>query len=79
MEPPELSRDERRRWTHCLCNRCYFSAAKAKPERLDPRPEDLCCRCGARTRSGIYVRANPAAMACHGKTGTHADGAASRI
>lgn len=80
-EPPEeLTREQRRRWTHCLCNKCWLLAGlPTKPERVEPRPDDICCRCRVRTRSGIYIRANPRAMSCQGEDGTHKDGAASRL
>lgn len=53
-------------WTQPICNRCWpaFSAGAHQgrvivPTRLrEPEPE-TCAFCGAATRSGIYVRANP--------------------
>jgi hypothetical protein len=66
-----------RDWNHILCERCYFSKSSAIPHRLKP-DWDTCCRCGARTKSGIVIRANPAAMTCEGRRGTHVSGAVAR-
>lgn len=47
-------------WTHAQCKRCWD---KENPNRealeiLDKEVE-ICCTCGERTASGIYIRRNP--------------------
>lgn len=47
-------------WTHAICDDCWD---KKNPDRPSPRSNvgemELCCYCGKKTRSGIYVRGNP--------------------
>ena len=54
------------RWNHPMCQECWDETrGDAVPVRmLDPDPE-VCCWCGADTRSGIYVRAHPHRIAEH--------------
>jgi hypothetical protein len=50
-------------WTHLVCERCWNILGGRKIE--EPPPSDVgdpCCRCGAKTRSGIFYRADPASM-----------------
>ena len=55
-------------WNHPLCEECW---ADQHPERRPVRVKEgyrdieACCRCGAATYSGIYVRADPAMMPNH--------------
>lgn len=50
-------------WTQAICEACWNErnpdrpATAIKPEFAD---EERCCWCGKATRSGIYVRADPA-------------------
>lgn len=50
----------RQSWTQPICDPCW---EKKKGNRVPIRtvspPEERCAYCGAGTRSGIYVRANP--------------------
>lgn len=49
-------------WTQALCENCWI---KDNPDRppvvMNPEFADLetCCKCGAGTYSGIYVRVDP--------------------
>lgn len=54
---------------HSICADCWcwlHPRAAAEPVRLDRNyPEQLCCFCGERHRSGIYVRLLAAARIRH--------------
>jgi hypothetical protein len=62
-------------WVHTICDDCWTkrSSAEGKPGRtpvqvpLGDRAAEICCFCGATTRSGIYVRENPKVTKCGGK------------
>jgi len=57
-------------WTHLLCRACWTAryAGREPPiiRRLEPFDAATCCACGVKTSSGIYVRAHPASLDCHG-------------
>lgn len=49
-------------WTHALCDFCWYDLEEGRvPVRLtdEMREEEVCCRCGETTDSGIYRRAEP--------------------
>lgn len=52
------------KWTHLLCERCWniLEPARRVPEPPHNVAGPPCCRCGAKTRSGIWYRAEPSAM-----------------
>lgn len=52
-------------WTHLVCEWCWgeMSPGRRASRLVDPDP-GLCCRCGAHTTSGIYLRAHPQTMMC---------------
>jgi hypothetical protein len=52
-----------RRWTHALCDQCWtLREPERRPARLVARDREVCCGCGAETRSGIFIRADPSTM-----------------
>lgn len=65
------------RWTHRLCVGCW-EAGPGEDGRLPVTVRGIapspCCRCDAMaTGDGIYVRNDPATMACRGISGEHAE------
>lgn len=51
-------------WNHATCHGCYAEEYPGQvPVRIRLAPQDTCCRCGAPTSSGIYVRREPASFA----------------
>ena len=58
-------------WTHAMCDDCW---KREHPEGRVPirvvggrqADFDLCCFCGALTKSGIYVRRDPSTAPCRG-------------
>lgn len=57
-------------WTHPICDPCWLKLRPGdEPLRFkeDARRDHICCSCGAGTRSGIYLRLDPASLAhCDG-------------
>lgn len=57
------------KFQHAICDECW---ERRNPDRLPVRlmgsyrKEERCCFCLAQTKSGIYVRENPADMPCNG-------------
>jgi hypothetical protein len=52
-------------WTHPLCDLCWLATTggvRADRIPVSERSSERCCRCGARTNTGIYVRATPGSM-----------------
>jgi hypothetical protein len=55
-------------WRHSVCDTCWVHMAAdhgvpgRTPARVTNFKAELCCYCGKWTVSGIYVRANPAAV-----------------
>ena len=52
-------------WTQAACAECYNRERPGKvPTRMKPeyRETERCCWCGEDTRSGIYVRVDPATV-----------------
>jgi hypothetical protein len=49
------------RWTHAICDDCWdvYDPGHLSP-RQDHGDDQTCCYCGTSTRSGLYVRADPA-------------------
>ena len=64
-------------WTHAVCGFCWdFLCAEAgrigrEPVRVIASRIVPCCRCGEPTDQGIFVRRDPDAFPCHGRTGQH--------
>lgn len=55
-------------WTHPMCDPCWLEYDPARgPVRLQESVRELetCCWCGRETRSGIYVRHDPAQLGHH--------------
>lgn len=59
-------------WTHPVCDvdaltMAFTHEINYPPTRVveDQREEERCCFCGERTRSGVYLRADPATMPFH--------------
>jgi len=52
------------KWTHACCDDCWNArySSRGNPHRIvnDFRDMEICAFCGDRTRSGIYVREDPA-------------------
>ena len=46
--------------TQPLCEPCYLRAGG--PAQLSTTHSRICCRCGAATTSGIYIRIDPATV-----------------
>lgn len=68
-----------RRWTHLLCAACWDARNPTKRARdPDQGVDSVCCACGKPTSSGIYVRGDPAAFKCQGKSLEHDDGEETR-
>jgi len=56
------------RWEHYVCGACYAGLQPGrKPTRVIDAKPGICCACGKRHASGIFMRANPASMACRGQ------------
>lgn len=50
-------------WTQPLCDYCWEDREGARvPSRLREPEEETCSNCGRLTRSGIYVRRDPATV-----------------
>jgi hypothetical protein len=67
------------RWTHLYCIECWDKFNPLRPVKDRSQfegnmPEQPCCSCGGLTSSGIFVRASPDSLPCHGEGGAHADG-----
>ena len=52
-------------WTQPVREECFLAHHYdgQQPARLKQAEEEVCCHCGARTKSGIYVRVDPATVA----------------
>lgn len=49
------------RWTHAACEECFAIVVPDKePHRMVEPEEKQCCLCGIITKSGIYIRLDPA-------------------
>ena len=61
------------RWTHAMCAGCWVERhgeTRQPTVMLEPAME-TCCWCGDGTMDGIYVRHDPAEVACAGKGPVH--------
>jgi hypothetical protein len=58
------------KWTHLICAKCWNARGDGRQES-DPvgRPDGVCCFCGERTTSRIYVGHDGAKIACAGQCG----------
>jgi ribosome-binding protein aMBF1 (putative translation factor) len=55
------------KWEHAICEVCWRARQGARePVRVVKASIETCCYCGEATRSGIYVRADPAEVVCKG-------------
>jgi hypothetical protein len=62
-------------WTHSHCERCWADLYPGRvPTRVRGDGEQTCCRCGRAHTSGIYVRAAPETLLCHGEHPRDEDG-----
>jgi len=62
----------RSRWTHNICEICWYSMTMNPgrvPVRTKPnaRHIDTCCFCGHLNADGIYVRRDPEETLCKGE------------
>lgn len=54
MDAPRYS------WTQPCCDVCWtLNNGERTPHRLNTVELEVCCFCGAETKSGIYVRVRP--------------------
>jgi hypothetical protein len=53
-------------WTHAICHECWN---RRQPDKriLVTLGDELCCFCQRPRAAGIYVRENPAHLACRGQ------------
>jgi hypothetical protein len=59
-------------WNHAICAECWFERNPGRrPVRLVDPEVEVCCYCREKRAAGIYVRGEPAATPCLGKTGIH--------
>ncbi len=57
-------------WNHSTCEPCWELANPGRfPVRIKPRLEEVCCFCGDKSTSGIYVREDPGKVCCKGEHG----------
>jgi len=50
-------------WTQPVCGPCWIVRSGGQvPTRLKIAELERCCRCGNETRSGIYIRVDPASV-----------------
>lgn len=49
-------------WTQPLCMSCWLRADSRHPARVPGDHSRICCRCGAATSAGIYIRIDPASV-----------------
>ncbi len=57
-------------WTHPICDACWNKRNprfRHRPARLRDIELEVCCFCGEKTRSGIYIREDPAELMCKGQ------------
>ena len=55
-------------WTHPICDDCWHAQQGERvPHRLveEYREVERCCSCGKQTKSGIYIRSDPAETPFH--------------
>ena len=56
------------KWTHPLCERCWYQVEPDKEAVRFINPDDeICCRCSAMTSHGIYYRYDPELFQCKGR------------
>ncbi len=57
--------------THAMCDDCWSRTQQARsgqpPTRTEDRAVQRCCFCGAETRSGMFMRQDPAGLRCGGR------------
>lgn len=47
-------------WTHAQCKRCWDEEnPNREPVKIADKEVEICCTCGERTASGIYIRRDP--------------------
>lgn len=52
------------RWTHSVCWKCWNLQNPDRPAHTVSSTVERCCFCGQIHNSGIYVRKDPATIAC---------------
>jgi hypothetical protein len=58
------------KWNHHCCDFCWIQREPDRdPVRMRPQfvEDEACCFCGQSTKSGIFVREDPAKALCQGK------------
>lgn len=51
------------RWTQPVCDACWEAEhGDRRPFRIHPAHAEKCCLCGTMTRSGIFIRRDPATV-----------------
>jgi hypothetical protein len=62
------------KWNHAMCCHCWH---QEKGDRVPVRAvgrEEVCCFCQTRNWDGIFVRRDPALVACGGEHGEDEEG-----
>jgi len=55
-------------WTHAICELCWTVKHPGRlPHRVRGAVPETCCYCGATTDMGIFLRADPETVRCHGQ------------
>lgn len=49
-------------WTQPICMPCWLRTHSRHPVRVTGDHSRVCCRCGAATTAGIYIRIDPASV-----------------
>lgn len=62
------------RWNHTLCEDCWNLRGQGEAIRMHEAAAEPCCRCGALSAAGIYVRDEPTAYPCNGEHGANKGG-----
>ena len=58
------------KWNHSMCTDCWINSNPGRqPVVVNIRSVEICCFCGRKTTSGIYVRYDPVALRCKGVHG----------
>jgi len=56
------------KWNHSMCILCWrLRRGNREPFRLKDPKETICCFCGEKHQSGIFVRADPESTICKGE------------
>ena len=56
------------KWTHAICQICWYEKNPGRePVTVLNGTEQICCFCGLKSKSGIYVREDPKGLRCEGE------------